>query len=101
MLSGRRIVLAVTGGVAAYKSAYLARRLVETGAELKVIMSRSALEFVGPQTFAAITGSSPITDLFGNEEVSPHTDYARWADLIIVAPATAATLARAAAIMAA
>lgn len=96
MLSGRRIVLAVTGGVAAYKSAYLARRLVETGAELKVIMSRSALEFVGPQTFAAITGSSPITDLFGNEEVSPHTDYARWADLIIVAPATAATLARAA-----
>lgn len=94
MLGRRRVVLAVTGGVAAYKSAYLARRLVEAGAEVRVAMSQSALEFVGPQTFAAITGAQPQVDLFGSEEVSPHTTLGRWAELVIVAPATAATLAR-------
>ncbi len=94
MLGGRRVVLAVTGGVAAYKSAYLARRLVEAGAELKVAMSASATEFIGPQTFAAITGEQPFLDLFGAEDASPHTNLARWADIVIVAPATAATLAR-------
>lgn len=96
MLERRRVTLAVTGGVAAYKSAFLARRLVEAGAEVRVALSRSATEFIGAQTFAAITGSRPIQDLFGGEEVSPHTELARWSDLIIVAPATAATLARAA-----
>jgi phosphopantothenoylcysteine decarboxylase / phosphopantothenate---cysteine ligase len=94
VLAGRRVLLAVTGGVAAYKSAYLARRLVEAEAEVNVILSESALEFVGPQTFAAITGSQPATQLFGDESVSPHTEMARWADLIVAAPATAATIAR-------
>jgi phosphopantothenoylcysteine decarboxylase/phosphopantothenate--cysteine ligase len=94
MLDRRRVVLAVTGGVAAYKSAYLARRLVEAGAEVRVAMSQSAMEFIGPQTFAAITGDQPQVDLFGSDEVSPHTALGRWAELVIVAPATAATLAR-------
>ena len=94
MLGGRRVLLAVSGGVAAYKSAYLARRLVESGADVRVILTESTLEFVGPQTFAAITGSQPYTELFGQDSVSPHTDLARWADLIVVAPATAATLSR-------
>ena len=67
MLAGRRIVLGVTGGVAAFKSAYLARRLVEAGAEVRVIMTRAALEFLGPQTMAAITGAQPYTELFGVE----------------------------------
>lgn len=94
MLGGRRVLLAVTGGVAAYKSAYLARRLVERGAEVRVVLTESAREFVGAQTFAAITGSQPYTRLFGEEMVSPHTELARWADFVVVAPATAATLAR-------
>lgn len=94
MLGGRRVLLAVTGGVAAYKSAYLARRLVETGAEVKVILTESALEFVGRQTFAAITGSRSFTSLFEAESVSPHTELARWAELVIVAPATAASIAK-------
>ncbi len=64
MLAGRRIVLGVTGGVAAYKAAYLARRLVEAGAEVKVILTESALRFVAPTTFAAITGDHPVTGLF-------------------------------------
>ena len=94
MLRGRRIVLGVTGGVAAYKAAYLARRLVEAGAVVRAVMTRSAIEFLGPQTLAAITGFVPQTDLFGGESVSPHTDLARWADAIVIAPATAATMSR-------
>jgi phosphopantothenoylcysteine decarboxylase/phosphopantothenate--cysteine ligase len=94
MLTGRRVVLAVTGGVAAYKSAFLARRLVEAGAEVRVMLTDSAQEFIGAQTFAAITGSRAYTDLFGDEDVSPHTSLARWAEIIVVVPATAATIAR-------
>jgi phosphopantothenoylcysteine decarboxylase/phosphopantothenate--cysteine ligase len=94
MLAGRRIVLAVSGGVAAFKAAYLARRLVEAGALVETIMTRSSLEFLGPQSLAAITGSHPHLDYFDDEDVSPHTTLARWADAIVVAPATAATLSR-------
>ncbi len=94
MLAGRRIVLGITGGVAAYKSAYLARRLVEQGAELQTIMTESAGHFIGAQTLAAITGSVPHTELFGTSSVSPHIELAAWADLICIAPATAATMAR-------
>jgi phosphopantothenoylcysteine decarboxylase/phosphopantothenate--cysteine ligase len=94
MLQGRRILLGVSGGVAAFKAAYLARRLVEGGAEVRSIMTTSAGEFLGPQTLAAITGSFPQQELFGSQDVSPHTEMAAWADLIVVAPATAATLSR-------
>jgi phosphopantothenoylcysteine decarboxylase/phosphopantothenate--cysteine ligase len=94
MLAGRRIVLGVSGGVAAYKAAYLARRLVERGATVRTIMTASAAEFIGPQTLAAITGAEPLRELFGSADPSPHTNLARWADAIVIAPATAATLAR-------
>ena len=94
MLQGRRVLLAVTGGVAAYKSAFLARRLVEAGAEVKVILTESAGEFIGGQTFAAITGGQPLTSLFGETSVSPHTELARWCDVVIVAPATASTIGK-------
>jgi phosphopantothenoylcysteine decarboxylase/phosphopantothenate--cysteine ligase len=94
MLGGRSVLLGVTGGVAAFKAAYLARRLVESGATVRVIMTRASLEFIGPQTMAAVTGSPPYTELFGPETVSPHTELAAWADVIVVAPATAATMAR-------
>lgn len=94
MLTGRRIILGVSGGVAAYKSAYLARRLVERGADVRTVMTESAAEFLGPQTLAAVTGRQPIVGLFGIDDPSPHTNYARWADLVVVAPATAATMAR-------
>ena len=94
MLSGKRVVLAVTGGVAAYKSAYIARRLVEAGAEVEVALSEAARAFIGPQTFAAITGKPPVTALFGQDMVSPHTELARWADVVLVAPATAATMGK-------
>lgn len=88
MLSGRRVLLGVTGGIAAYKSAYLARRLVEQGAEVRVVMTAAAERFVGRQTFAAITGQPVATELFDGPTVSPHTELAAWAELIVVAPAT-------------
>ncbi len=96
MLSGRRILVGVTGGVAAYKAAYLVRRLTERGAEVRVMMTASAHEFVGSQTFAAITGQSVASELFGPGSISPHTELARWAEAVVIAPATANTLAKAA-----
>ncbi len=94
MLSGRHIVLGVSGGVAAYKAAYLARRLVDAGAQVRTVMTDSATRFLGVQTLAAITGSTPVVGLFAATDVSPHTTLARWADVVVVAPATAATLSR-------
>jgi phosphopantothenoylcysteine decarboxylase/phosphopantothenate--cysteine ligase len=93
-LTGRRIVLCVTGGVAAYKSAYLARLLVEAQADVRVVITEEAINFIGPTTFAAITGQPVIRSLFGAEQVSPHTELGRWAEAVVVAPATAATIAR-------
>ncbi len=97
LLTGRRILVAVTGGVAAYKAATLCRILGEEGALVRVVMSGEAANFIGATTFAAITGQPVVRDLFEADLVSPHTDLARWADLVIVAPATAATMARMAA----
>ena len=94
MLAGRHVVLAVSGGVAAFKAAYLARRLLEAGAEVRAVMTRSSQYFLGAQSMAAITGVAPTLDLFSQTDVSPHTSLARWADVIVVAPATAATMAR-------
>jgi len=94
MLAGRRVVLGVTGGVAAYKAAYLARRLIERGAVVRTVMTESATRFLGPHTLAALTGTAPVVDLFAADDVSPHTTLGRWADVVVVAPATAATLAR-------
>src|SRR5665811_596895 len=94
MLAVRRIVLGVTGGVAAYKAAYLARRLIERGAVVRPVMTEAATHFLGPHTLAAITGSRPVTNLFVADDVSPHTTLGRWADVVVVAPATAATIAR-------
>lgn len=94
MLSGRRIVLGVSGGVAAYKAAFLTRRLVEAGAEVRVVLTPDATAFIGAQTFSALTGVPAVTSLFGQSSVSPHTELGQWAELVIVAPATARTLAK-------
>ncbi len=94
MLAGRRVLLGVTGGVAAYKAAYLARRMVEAGADVHAILTDSAQHFLGAQTLAAITGRPPATKFFGASDVSPHTELAGWAEAIVVAPATAGLLGR-------
>lgn len=94
MLQQRRIVVAVTGGVAAFKAAYLIRRLVEQGAEVRTVMTEAATEFIGRQTLAALTGHEPVVSLFDASQVSPHTELASWAEIIVVAPATTATIGR-------
>lgn len=99
-LHGRRLVLGVSGGVAAYKAVYLARRLVEAGTEVQAVMTAGSLRFVGAQSLAAVTGRPPVTSLYGGASVSPHTEMAAWADALVVAPATANVMAKTAAGMA-
>jgi phosphopantothenoylcysteine decarboxylase/phosphopantothenate--cysteine ligase len=94
MLTGHRIVLGVSGGVAAYKAAYLARRLVERGAVVRCVMTESAEKFLGAQSLAAITGTHPIVGFFDEAEVSPHTELGQWAEAVVIAPATASTIAK-------
>ena len=94
MIAGRRIVLGVSGGVAAYKAAYLTRRLLERGASVRVVMTKAATRFIGAQTFASLTGDHPLVELWGADLTSPHTDLAKWADTIVIAPCTANTLSK-------
>lgn len=91
---GRRIVLCVTGGIAAYKSAFVARSLAELGADVRVVMTASAEQFIGAQTFASLTGNPVGRDMFVDGADVPHVELARGADLLMVAPATANSLAK-------
>lgn len=94
-MKGKHILLGVTGGIAAYKSPDLVRRLVERGAEVQVVMTASAREFVAPLTFQAVSGRAVRSDLWDEaaESAMGHIELARWADLILIAPATADFLA--------
>jgi phosphopantothenoylcysteine decarboxylase/phosphopantothenate--cysteine ligase len=91
-----RILLGVTGGIAAYKSAEIVRRLKERGAEVQVVMTGAARQFVTPLTFQALSGRPVRTDLWDDaaEAAMGHIELARWADRILVAPASADFLAR-------
>ena len=91
---GTKVVLCVTGGIAAYKAVEIARTLVQLGAEVRVVMTRAATTFVGPQTFASVSGHPVVTELFTGGPEVPHVEVARGADLAIVAPATANSLAK-------
>jgi len=95
-MQGKRIVLGVTGGIAAYKSAELVRRLVERGAEVQVVMTGPAKQFVTPVTFQALSGRSVRSDLWdpAAEAAMGHIELARWAELVLVAPASADFMAR-------
>jgi len=95
-LDKKRVLLGVTGGIAAYKSADLVRRLREVGAQVQVAMTPAATAFVAPLTFQAVSGHPAHTELLdANAEAGMgHIELARWADLILVAPATADFLAR-------
>jgi phosphopantothenoylcysteine decarboxylase/phosphopantothenate--cysteine ligase len=95
-LDNRKILLGVCGGIAAYKSAVLLRALQQAGAEVRVVMTRSAQAFVAPLTFQALSGhpvSSEILDP-GQEAAMDHISLARWADMILIAPATANFIAK-------
>jgi phosphopantothenoylcysteine decarboxylase/phosphopantothenate--cysteine ligase len=95
-MRGKRILLGVTGGIAAYKSADLVRRLRERGAQVQVVMTEGAQKFVTPTTFQALSGRTVRTDLWdaAHEAAMGHIELARWAELLLVAPASADFLAR-------
>jgi phosphopantothenoylcysteine decarboxylase/phosphopantothenate--cysteine ligase len=95
-MQGKRVLLGVTGGIAAYKSPDLVRRLRELGAEVQVVLTAGAREFVTPMTFQAVSGRDVRSDLWDPEaeKAMSHIELARWADFVIIAPATADFLAR-------
>ena len=94
--ANRRVLLGVSGGIASYKAAWLARLLTKAGAQVDVVMTPAATEFVGPVTFEALTGRAVHTGLFDPGRALDHIKLAREADAIVVAPATADFMARAA-----
>ena len=94
VVAGKKVILCVTGGIAAYKVAFVARGLAQGGADVRVVMTRSAERFVGEQTFAALTNNPVYRELFGQGHEVPHVELARGADLVIVAPATANAMAK-------
>ncbi len=98
ILHGKRILLIVTGGIAAYKAAYLVRLLRRSGALVRVVMSEAATEFVTPLTFEVLSGNPVSWDLFAprNEPGVEHVELASWAERVVVAPATADCLSKAA-----
>ena len=99
MLEGRKILLGVTGGIAAYKAAVIIRLLVKEGAEVKVLMTPLAKEFITPLTLATLSKNPVLVDFFDPEDGrwNSHIDLGMWADLFLVAPATANTMGKMAA----
>ena len=95
-LTNKRILLGVTGGIAAYKSADLVRRLQDDGADVRVVMTESAQEFITPLTLQALSNHPVHLDLLDTEteSVMGHIELARWADVVLIAPATADFMAR-------
>lgn len=93
MLQHKKILLGVCGGIAAYKAVLLLRLLRKAGAEVKVVMTPSALNFVGKMTFSALSDNEVYVDMW-EESGSKHVELGLWADLMVVAPATSATMAK-------
>ncbi len=95
-LQGKHIVLGITGSIAAYKAASLARLLIKAGAEVQVVITPSGKEFITPVTLSALTGKPVVSEFFTANDGTwhSHVDLGQWADLMLIAPATAATLGK-------
>lgn len=96
-MQGREILLGVTGGIAAYKAVVLVSRLVQAGAGVSIVMTRSATQLIGPRTFEALTGRPVRTEVFDETRIHAHIELAREAELLCIAPATANILGKMAA----
>jgi phosphopantothenoylcysteine decarboxylase / phosphopantothenate---cysteine ligase len=96
-LQGKRIVVGLGGGIAAFKAVQLVRELMRRGAEVRVVMTDAATHFVGPITFAGLTGKPAVTDLWAEDYAGEvHVELGEWADAVVIAPATMNLIARAA-----
>ncbi|HHH52247.1 MAG TPA: bifunctional phosphopantothenoylcysteine decarboxylase/phosphopantothenate--cysteine ligase CoaBC, partial [Bacteroidetes bacterium] len=87
-----KILIKITGSIAAYKSAYLISKLVQNGFEVNVVVTNDALNFIGEATIEGLTGNEVYTDLYESGKMMSHINLMKWADLIIVVPATANTI---------
>lgn len=96
ILRGKHIVLGITGGIAAYKSVYLLRLLIKAGAEVQVVMTLNAKEFITPVTLSSLSGKPVISEFFtaNTGEWHSHVDIGLWADAMVIAPATASTIGK-------
>jgi phosphopantothenoylcysteine decarboxylase / phosphopantothenate---cysteine ligase len=96
MLKGKNILIGVTGGIAAYKTATIIRLLVKDGADVKVVMTDHAKEFITPLTLATLSKNPVLTEFFNplNGDWNSHVDLGLWADIFLIAPATANTIAK-------
>jgi len=100
IFSGKKIIFGVTGGIAAYKSCFLVRELAKRNAEVRVVMTPSAVEFISPLTFSTLSNYNVLVNTFpatqkdGTNTSTWHIEYAMWADLMIIAPATINTIAK-------
>ena len=93
-MKGKKVLLGVTGSIAAYKSVILLRSLIKAGAEVKVMMTKGATDFVSPLTFSTLSKHGVILELYDDEMWANHVLLGRWADIIIIAPATCNTIAK-------
>lgn len=93
-MKGKKILLIITGSIAAYKSAHLTRLLVKSGAEVQVIMTEAATEFISPLTLSTLSKRPVFTKIFSEGEWNSHVELGLWADVLIVAPATANSLGK-------
>ncbi|MCB0566742.1 MAG: phosphopantothenoylcysteine decarboxylase, partial [Phaeodactylibacter sp.] len=93
-LTGKKILLGVTGSIAAYKTAFLVRLLVKAGAEVQVLMTKSGADFISPLTLSTLSKRPVYTDISSEESWNSHVDMGLWADAMVVAPLTAASLAK-------
>ncbi len=96
MLKGKKIVLGITGSIAAYKAAYLTRALIKKGAEVQVVITPAGKEFITPVTLSALTGKPVVSEFFTANDGTwhSHVDLGLWADAMVIAPATASTLGK-------
>lgn len=96
ILKGKHIIVGITGGIAAYKTASLVRLFVKAGAEVQVIMTPSAKEFITPVTMSALTGKPVVSEFFtaNTGQWNSHVDLGLWADVMVIAPATASTIGK-------
>lgn len=94
MLQGKKILLGVSGSIAAYKSAVLVRLLIKSGAEVKVIMTPASTAFIGPLTLSTLSKQDVLTDLANNDTWSNHVNLGRWADIMLIAPLSCNTLSK-------
>ena len=94
IFKGKKILLCVTGSIAAYKAVVLLRLLIKNGAEVKVILTKAAIDFVSPLTFSTLSKNKILSELFDNETWANHVMLGRWADVMLIAPASCNTLAK-------